>query len=277
MASDQQRYWDSHGETWVAVHELLDVQLEPFGRVALDASGATTGERVIDVGCGPGASLVDLATRVGETGSVLGIDLSEPMVARAAARTAALANVRVVHGDAGAYAFEPGAADLVFSRFGVMYFPDPVAAFGNLRRALRPGGRLAFIAFQDARHNPWGLLPQLAVAPIVPLPPTPTAGEPGPFSFGDPDVVRTVLAGSGFEAVEIRPHTGWLRVSGAGRIDEAVTFLADLGPVHQALLDADEAVRDEARAAIRAALALYETRRGVRMPAATWVVTARNP
>src|SRR5881628_2723223 len=153
------------------------------------------GERVIDIGCGCGDTTIALARRVGPAGLVLGIDVSAPMLARAAdaAREAGVAHVRFEHADAQTHRFPAQAFDVLYSRFGVMFFSDPAAAFGNLRTALRPGGRLGFVCWQAVPENPWIAVPLEAAAQHMALPPPPAPGAPGPFSFADPERVRRIL------------------------------------------------------------------------------------
>jgi SAM-dependent methyltransferase len=278
--AEQIRYWnETAAPKWVEYHAVLDTQLEALGRTTMDRARLVAGERVLDVGCGCGATTRALAARVGPTGSAHGIDISAPMLARAAAltRDAGLANVRFTNADAQTQRFEPATADVLFSRFGVMFFADPPAAFRNLRGALRPGGRLAFVCWQPLVENPWLLVPLGAAAQLIQLPPPPAPGAPGPFAFGDPDRVRGILEQAGFAAVAFEPVRVTLTVGGGG-LDEAVHFLLEgVGPTSAALREADPALRPRVFAAVREALAPFVTPEGVRMPAAAWIVTATAP
>jgi SAM-dependent methyltransferase len=233
------------------------------------------GERVLDVGCGCGATSRALAALVGPTGSVHGVDISAPLRARATAlaREAGLANVRFTNADAQTHSFEPGSVDVVFSRFGVMFFADPPAAFRNLRGALRRGGRVAFVCWQALGENPWLMVPLGAAAQHLTLTP-PAPGAPGPFAFADPDRVRGILEQAGLGRVEHESLRTTLTVGGGG-LDEAVRFLLEgVGPTSAALREADPAVRPRVYAAVREAMAPFVTPEGVRMPAAAWIVTA---
>jgi SAM-dependent methyltransferase len=234
---------------------------------------------VLDVGCGCGATSRALATRVGASGSVHGVDISTPMLERAGAlaREAGHANVRFTNADAQTHRFEPAGADVLFSRFGVMFFADPPAAFRNLRDALRPGGRLAFVCWRPLAENPWLLVPLGAAAQHMQLPPPPAPGAPGPFAFADPERVRGILDQAGFTRIKLDPVNDTLTVGGGG-LDEAVHFLLEgVGPTSAALREADPAVRPRVFAAVKEALAPFVTREGVRMPAAAWIVTADAP
>lgn len=277
-ANDRQaRYWAEHGKVWVAVQETIDLQLAPFAEALFDAAAPRAGEIVLDVGCGCGTTTTAVAHAVEPGGTVVGVDLSPPMLDRARERLdeEGLTNVELVHADAQEHPFPAHRFDLIVSRFGMSFFADPVAAFSHLRAALKPSGRLVFVTWQDPRHNPWALVPVLAVAPLVPLPPTPDVGEPGPFSLAEPERTRGLLEKAGWVDIELSPVNVRATIGNTAALDDAVTFLLDLGPAHVALADAPEEVRAEARAAVREALRLYRTRRGVKMPAAVWLVSAR--
>jgi SAM-dependent methyltransferase len=277
--AEQVRYWnETAAPKWVEYQTVLDAQLEAIGGLAMDRARLVVGERVLDVGCGCGATTRALAARVGPSGSAHGVDVSAPMLARAAAlaREAGLANVRFTNADAQTHRFEPGGADVLYSRFGVMFFADPPAAFRNLRGALRPGGRVSFVCWQPLAENPWLLVPLGAAAQHLQLTP-PAPGAPGPFAFGDAERVRGILAEGGFEGIHFEGVRDTLTVGGGG-LEEAVRFLLEgVGPTSAALREADPAVRPRVYTAVREALTPFTTPAGVRMPAAVWIVTARAP
>jgi len=278
--AEQVRYWnETAAPKWIQYQTVLDTQLEGLGRMTMDRARLASGEHVLDVGCGCGATSRALATRVGASGSVHGVDISTPMLERAGAlaREAGHANVRFTNADAQTHRFEPAGADVLFSRFGVMFFADPPAAFRNLRDALRPGGRLAFVCWRPLAENPWLLVPLGAAAQHMQLPPPPAPGAPGPFAFADPERVRGILDQAGFTRIKLDPVNDTLTVGGGG-LDEAVHFLLEgVGPTSAALREADPAVRPRVFAAVKEALAPFVTREGVRMPAAAWIVTADAP
>jgi len=211
---------------------------------------------------------------------VLGVDVSEPMLTRAreAARATGAENVRFENADAQTHLFPPGAFDLLWSRFGVMFFTDPAAAFGNLRAALAPRGRLTFVCWQSLLENPWLLVPLRAAAEHVTLPPPPAPEAPGPFAFADPERVRDILARAGFVETEMEPLRGTLSLGGgSASVDDVVGFLMDgVGPASAALREADPALRPRVAAAMRAALAPFATSSGIALGFAAWVVRARN-
>ncbi len=242
----------------------------------MDAAALAPGARVIDVGCGCGQSALEIAERVGPTGSVLGVDLSTPMLeqARARARAAGLAHIRFDEADAQTHAFGTGAYDVVYSRFGVMFFADPDAAFGNLRRALRPGGRLAFVCWRTLPENPWMAVPLGAALQHLPPLPIPAPGAPGPFAFADAERVRGILTRAGFAEPRFEQVDEVLSIGGGGDLDATVNFLLQLGPTAAALREAGPEKAQVVGAAVRESLGPFMTADGVRMPSASWVVTA---
>jgi SAM-dependent methyltransferase len=278
--TDQITYWnDESGPKWVALQQLLDEQIAPLGLAAMERAAVRTGEHVLDVGCGCGQTSLQLAERVGAGGSVSGVDISAVMLERARERatSSGLENVSFTTADAQVHDFEAGRYDLVFSRFGVMFFSDPVAAFANLRSALRPGGRLAFVCWQEVGRNPWMLVPVMAVAAHVTMPPPPEEGAPGPFAFADPARVRDILAGAGFVDIEVAGREGTLALAGEGDVDAAVDFVVQLGPAGRLFREAHADTQAKLRTAIREALVPYATPDGVVLGCATHVVTATAP
>jgi SAM-dependent methyltransferase len=278
--AEQIRYWNEEsGPKWVALHSTIDEQIAPLGLEAIERAEVQAGESVLDIGCGCGATSLQLAERVGPTGSVTGLDISAPMLARARERAAecGLAQLTFVNGDAQTFAFEAGRHDLIYSRFGVMFFQDPIAAFANLRTALRSGGRIAFACWQEIGRNAWMLVPLMAAAKHVSLPAPPAAGGPGPFAFADPEHVRTILANAGFADIEVANHEAELTLAGGGDLESVVDFVLQMGPAGQAFRELDAASQAEARAAVQEALEPYLTPEGVKLASATWIVSASNP
>ncbi|MDF2901645.1 MAG: SAM-dependent methyltransferase, partial [Phenylobacterium sp.] len=189
--ADQIAYWNNAaGETWAALQDRLDRQIEPLGLRAIEAGAPQPGERVLDIGCGCGQTSFELARRVGPSGRVLGVDISAPMLEVARQRAAgAAANVSFIEADAQTHAFQNGGFDLAISRFGVMFFDDPTAAFRNIGAALRPGGRLSFVCWRPMLENAWMATPLFAAMPLLPPLPPPDPAAPGPFAFADPERV----------------------------------------------------------------------------------------
>jgi SAM-dependent methyltransferase len=277
--AQQIQYWnDVAGPRWVKLHDLIDDQIRPLGSLAMDRARVAPGERVLDIGCGCGDSTIELAQRVAPSGTVTGLDISAPMLERARQRASAQgSSARFELADVQAQAFPPASADLLFSRFGVMFFSDPTAAFANLRRALVPGGRLVFVCWQSLPDNPWMFVPLGAALQHMPPPPLPGPDAPGPFSFADPERVRAILTGAGFRAVTLDDTRQTLRIGAGGSLDETVEFLLQMGPTAAALRESSDAsLVPRVTAAMREALAPYASDGGIRMESASWIVTARG-
>jgi len=265
-------HWnDAAGPTWVATQRERDQELRPLGLTAMQVLEAREGERIIDVGCGCGDTTLELARRVGPPGQALGADISAPMleVARQRANAEGLAQARFVQVDAQTYDFEP--ADGVFSRFGVMFFADPMAAFANLRKALRPGGRLAFVCWRALEENQWISVPMASLLHLLPAAPaTPPPNAPGPFAFADRERLRAILAGAGFTDIAIGAND---QAIGWGDLATAVRATLSIGPVAQVLRE-HPSLREEIAGAIGAALAAHASPEGVLLDSATWIVRA---
>ncbi len=272
--AEQIEYWNKQaGPKWVADVEQLDTMLAPLGLAVVARAAPRTGERVIDVGPGLGQTLLQLAEKVGPTGSVLGVDISTPMLdgARARVRAAGVTHVSLLNADAQTHSFAPASADLLFSRFGVMFFLEPVAAFANLAKALRPGGRFAFVCWQALAKNVWMTEPLAAVAKHVTLPAPGDPHAPGPFAFADAERTRGILERAGFRDVRFESLTGDIRIG--KDLDQATQIASDVGAAGRVLREAPEGARKAAIAAIRETLATRVTANGVSLPYAAWIVT----
>jgi SAM-dependent methyltransferase len=266
----QIEYWNSEaGPRWVANQERMDTLLAPLMLAALDRARPAVGEAVLDIGCGCGATLLELAGRVGPNGSVFGVDISAPMLGRARERVRhnMLTNVQLTQSDAATHAFTPGAFDLAFSRFGVMFFDQPVNAFANIRSALAASGRLAFVCWAPPPDNPWL---------VVPLAAESDPDAPGPFAFANPDRVRGILTGAGYTAIDIARHDVSMRICGPGETGQAVRFAVESGPVGRAMAGAAPDARVAAEQAIAAEFRRIEGPGGIEMPGSVWLVSARS-
>jgi SAM-dependent methyltransferase len=275
---EQIRYWNEQGgPRWVQRQQQLDAQIHPLGLVAMQRAGIRPGEQVLDVGCGCGQTALELAQRVGAGGSVLGIDISQPMLTRARERQHELGikNLELLHADAQTYPFERERFDLIFSRFGVMFFDDPAAAFANLRTALRSDGRLCFLCWQTLEKNEWARVPFLAATRHVQPPAPPAPDAPGPFAFANPDRVRRLLEAGGFKDVSCEAYEAELNMGGARTVEEAVEFSLEIGPIARLLGDADLDIRTRVAQAVREALTPYVSQHGVSLRGAAWIVLAR--
>lgn len=273
---DQDRFWNEvGGPLWVAAEAETEEHTRPFGDAALAVAAPGAGEHVLDVGCGCGSSTVALGGAVGPTGSVLGVDISKPMVARAEehAEAAGMDQVAFRQADAQVAPLGVSAYDLVFSRFGVMFFADPPAAFSNMRRALRPSGRLVFACWQAPSANLWMALPNRAAMAFFDLP-APPHDAPGPFSLADPDRIRTVLDAAGFTAVELATHRQTLRLGTGTTVEDWVHRRLTMGPARQHYLDASPERQREARSHLVEAVGPYHDGNALCFEGAATIVAA---
>jgi SAM-dependent methyltransferase len=274
--ADMRKAWDGlDGDIWAASADQYEARGAGHRRLLLQAAAIASGERVLDLGCGNGASTRE-AAQMAEPGEVVGIDLSTAMLANARARSAAagLTNVTFVHGDAQTYDFEPESFDVIISNAGAMFFDDKATAFTNLRRALRPGGRIALMAWQRLEENEWLTVLREALAMGRDLP-APVVGMPGPFGLADRDQVRAMLSETGFTDVEF----GDVRepsVFGATTA-EAFALMSDDGPTRGLLEDLSDADKATALDQLRAVVDAHETPSGVAFGSASWLIQARRP
>jgi len=277
--AEQIAYWNgTGGASWAAAAARMDRELDRLGKMAMDALAPSAGSSVLDVGCGSGTTTIELAGRVGPQGRVIGLDVSGQLleIARRRAAVTGRGNARFIQADAQDIALRMS-FDAVFSRFGVMFFTDPAAAFANLRTAVSSGGRLGFVCWQDAAANPYLSAANTALDGVAgfQLPPPADAGEPGPFSLADPGRVTRILRAAGWDDVSMRPRSDELVLDEA-RVAERVTFAIRHGPAASALAAASDSVRAEAAQRVRAALLAFERDGAVRFGRAVWVVTART-
>lgn len=275
--ADQVAYWNGPaGERWRARQQDQDTLLTPISDLLLLRAAPRAGERVLDVGCGCGFTTIELARRVVPGGRVLGVDVSGLMLERARERAPAKLPVEFIEADATAYGFEPAAADLLFSRFGVMFFAEPQKSFANMRRGLRRRARLAFACWREPKKNPWMMLALEEACRHVPRPPAVGPEEPGPFAFADERRVRGILDGAGFASINLEAVDVSLDI-GIGRgLDAAVETVTGMGPASRALEGQPPDLQAAAAQSIRSALARYQVGNTVALPGAIWIVSATS-
>ena len=263
------------GEHWVSHAERHDRALAPYGEAVLEAAAITPGDRILDVGCGTGA-MTRAAARRARDGTALGVDIGQPMVDAALAATSAEGgpgNVRFEQADAQVHPFAPGGFDVVLSRFGIMFFDDPPAAFANLRRGMADGGRLAFTCWQPLLVNDFMLVPMGAMVEHLGMPEIVGPGAPGPFSLDDPDRVRSLLADAGFADIELadEAHPMWV----GSDLEDAVGYMKGQPMARIMSEGKPPEVVAAAQASMRAAVAPYVTPEGLSLAGRAWLVTAR--
>lgn len=273
--AEQFRAWNGDdAQDWVVHADRYEAASARFDRWLLTAAGIAPADRVLDIGCGAGVSS-RAAARLATEGQVVGLDISAPLLAEARRRTeaAGLTNVTFMQGDAQVHPFDPAAFDVVLSRFGVMFFADPLAAFTNIGAALRRGGRLAVLAWQGMGRNEWlrMLFETLAAGRSLPEPPV---GAPGPFGLAEPDTVRRLLTAAGFVEIGLA-DVGEPVYLGADP-DDAYAFVSSLGPTRGLLGGLDEQARTAAMDVLRNRLVDRAGSDGVLLGAAAWLVTARR-
>jgi SAM-dependent methyltransferase len=269
----QIEYWNGPAaDIWVAQQERLDRQLDSLGRATLRALAPRPGDHVLDVGCGGGQTTLELGAAVGAGGRVVGIDISSQLLAAARTRNRS-ANVVFELADAQTHAFDQP-FDAIYSRFGVMFFADPVAAFENLGRALEPGGRMAFVCWRTEAENPIMTVPMAAAARhLPPLPPPQDPNAPGPFAFADRVRLARILEAAGFDTIAITAHDEPI---GGNDLAGTLELALQIGPLGRYLREHPER-RHGVADSVRDAIEPFIVDGIARIPSATWIVTACNP
>jgi SAM-dependent methyltransferase len=280
--TEQIKYWNGDaGKRWAQDDEVMARLLRPVTEALLDHAGLERCCSALDVGCGGGSQSLLLAQRMGAGSRVLGVDISAPMLAVAQEKADLPADdcaaLQFLLADAATHDFPRANFDLLFSRFGVMFFADPEAAFINMRAALQPQGRLAFCCWQAMKLNDWTRIPLQAALQHLPPPEPPPPNAPGPFALADAERTRRILEGAGFTNIALQAFTPTLRISEAPTLDQAALELARIGPVSRLLENQPQAVLDTVLPAISEALAPYYRNGALEMAAAVWLVTADNP
>ena len=278
----QIEFWNGEtGQNWVSHDALMEAMLQPLGEAVMDSLSLKPGEHVLDIGCGCGHTSLSLADRVGAEGSVTGIDISAPMLAvasqLAAEHNAGHRSVQFLEADAQTHRFTPESYDAAFSRFGVMFFDDPVAAFTNLRASLRPSGRLAFCCWQPRAVNPFMTVPAMAALELLPAPPEIPPRTPGPFAFEEADYVAEILTEAGYEHVTVTPLRQPLTFGRGMSLEDIVERLVEIGPIAQMVREAPEDLQQPVRDKVMDAVApSYQAGAGMTLEGQFWLVTAKR-
>lgn len=272
--NEQSVLWNGiGGHAWVELQELIDQVLKPFEDLLAEEALAGSPRSVLDVGCGTGSTTLAVARMLGSKGRCTGIDISKPMLEAARVR-AEQENTPAsfILADAQEYAFDPASFDAIISRFGVMFFADPVRAFANLKRAAKDGARLRFVAWRGPSENPFMTTAERAAAPHLPELPARQPDEPGQFALADQQRVHSILEESGWSEIEIRP----IDVPCTMPEKELIRYLTSLGPVGRALQEVNASTRIQVIETVRAAFERYVHGAEVRFNAACWLVRATS-
>lgn len=262
---DSPSWLGRHAAALARVAPLVDLQLSPLGLATIDVLDPRSGETILDIGCGAGQTLPQIAGRVGSDGRVIGIDISPLLLDVARTRCPSSLPIELIEADAQTLALPKGCADGVFSRFGVMGFSDPVAAFRNFRRMLRPGGRLAFCCWRSLEENELDHFPVAATDRTSDVRGT-------PFSFSDPGYVRDLLEQARFENVAIHAHD---EAVSCGGLDDTIEVLLSVGALGQ-MVRADPGLRASVEPRLRMALKARDDPGDIALLAAIWIVSARS-
>jgi len=273
--TDQIAYWNGpNGQRWTDRQAEQDVLLAPVSKALIERAAAKPGDRILDVGCGCGSTSIALAGRVAPSGLVLGIDISGPMLARARELAPKGAPVDFALADATVYPFDPESFDLLVSRFGVMFFAEPAVSFANLRRALRPAGRVAFACWREPRENPWMMAPLQAIYQHVPKLPPQGPEDPGPFAFASEERVSRILGEAGYRRIEMEPVALSFDIAVGRGLDAAVQAALQIGPGSRALDGHPPETRAAAAKSVKEMLTPYVRGQSVPRAGSIWIVTA---
>jgi ubiquinone/menaquinone biosynthesis C-methylase UbiE len=274
--ADQIAYWNGpNGQRWTDRQASQDVLLAGVAQLLIDRIGPKAGDRIVDIGCGCGATSIALAERVAPDGFVLGVDISAPMLARARQLAPKTLPLDFKQADATVYPFAPQTFDLLISRFGVMFFAEPVLSFTNLKRALRPGGRVVFACWREPKENPWMMAPLQAVYRHVPRLPQVGPEDPGPFAFASEERVTRILREAGYADIALEACNISLDIAIGRGLEAATDAALEIGPSARALEGHPAEIRSAARASVRELLVPYVRGQTVLLAGAVWIVTAR--
>lgn len=268
-----EEYWkEDGGHKWVEYIDATEHSLEAFNNVLLEHARIKLGESVLDVGCGGGVNSIEIAHRVGPDGEVRGVDISAPILNIARSRGSGCDNLDFLEGDAAAIDLPEDYFDLVFSRFGVMFFSDPVAAFKNLRKSIKPGGRMIFLCWRSLEENPWMGVPTQAVFSLFPPQgPPPAPDSPGPFSLAESNRINKILEHAGLKVNLVKAVDVAMKLRS---LNETVDYFMKMGPGAAALADASDHQKEAAARAISDSIRQFEVNGVIRPPAAAWIVAA---
>lgn len=268
-----EEYWKKDGgHQWVEYIDATESTLEMFNEILLEHAQVKKGEFVLDVGCGGGVNSIEIANRVGPEGKVRGVDISAPILNVARSRGLGHINLEFEEGDAATVELPEDYYDLVFSRFGVMFFSDPVPAFANLCNSIKPTGRMVFLCWRSLEENPWMGVPTKAVFSIIPPQgPAPAPDAPGPFSLAESNRINEILEKAGFKVDVVKAIDVKMRL---WSLSETVDYFMKRGPGAAALVNASDHQKQVAEDAVRDSIRQFEVNGLIKPPAAAWIVIA---
>lgn len=275
----QKSFWSGKGgDIWVERQNAMDTMLSPLGHAAMNKLNLQDGEDVLDIGCGCGHTTLDIANKVLPTGKVTGLDISAPMLKRAeeTATKKSLSNVKFKCVDVQIDDIGEGLYSSAFSRFGVMFFEDPVAAFNNINKSLRLGACLSFVCWQSASVNPWQSLFIGEIKKFLDLP-SPPPRSPGPFAFMEPDYINQILLGSNFQDIKIESHEQEVNMFSGRSLNEAIKDYISINPVVTEMLkDSPKELKNKIIRSAEKVFSPYFSEKGLIFPSATWLVSAKK-
>jgi ubiquinone/menaquinone biosynthesis C-methylase UbiE len=281
--AEQIKFWNGEAGThWADRNNEMDAMLQPLGAAAIERASPVVGEQVLDIGCGCGGTTLDMTNLLGESGQILGVDISQPMLDLANSKIGSIPDeLQSVPSfqlaDASTFDFPVGVYDLLFSRFGVMFFANPPAAFANMREALKPGGRLTFLCWGPPEQNDWIMTPLMAAREHLPPTDKPDPKAPGPFAFADKDYVKTILETAGFIDIGFESISPLMKMGRGQSLQETAEFFMEMGPLSRALVDQPDSLLARVKSAITEAIKDRYKNGFVEMGAKCWVVSAVNP
>ena len=275
----QRDFWSGKGgDIWVEKQNAMDVMLEPLGNAALAKLPKNLGRHVIDIGCGCGSTTLSIAEQLNESAKITGVDISEPMLdqAKKVASEKNLSNVDFQVMDIQTELDIEGKYSAAFSRFGVMFFENPVIAFKNINRSLKEEANFSFVCWQSPKLNPWQSLSIQVIKEFIDLP-SPPERSPGPFAFAEADYLKSIMTDSGFKNINLESHEQQVTMFTGKSLEQASNDYLSINPVVTEMLkEAPESIKENISSSLQNLFKEYSNGNGLHFPSATWLVTARK-
>ena len=274
---EQKEFWnEKKGEIWVSLESKIDKMLGPLGDQAIKILKPKVGEKILDIGCGTGSTSQTLSKLVGESGIITGIDISKPILnfAQKQKENKKIKNINFIQADAQNHQFSDLNFDAVFSRFGIMFFEDPISAFKNIKKSLSCNGRLTFVCWSKSEDNDWMNLSSNVASQFLELPPKANPKEPGPFALEDYFYIEEILIKSGWKNIKIKAYKENIVIGET--LDHAADFLSRMGPMSVPFENANEQTKEKVISALKECYSKYFTPKGVEFHFSSWIVSAVN-